>query len=319
MRTPVPADDVQPHLFGPLRSRRLGLSLGVDIIPRKVCSLDCIYCEVGRTTRYAVAPKPYYGVSQVAAEIAAALALRPDIEWVTFSGSGEPTLNALLGDMIREVRKRTATPVAVITNGTLLWIEEVRRRLLEADAVLPSLDAATQAAFQRINKPDPLLDISVVIEGLKTFRKEYRGKLLLEILFVRGVNDADEDVLALKKAVGEIRPDKIHLNTVVRPPAEAWALPVDPRRMREIAGIIGHGCEIIAAAAPTEEGSSSGLDAETILRLLARRPMKAEELLDSFHAEEETLEPLLDELLADGMIVRRVFAQEEFFALRGGE
>lgn len=295
------------------------MSLGVDIIPRKICSLDCVYCEVGPTTRYAVTPEPYYDVKDVASEVESALALRPDIEWVTFSGSGEPTLNALLGEMIHEVKKRTTTPVAVTTNGTLLWIEEVRRRLLEADAVLPSLDAATAAAFRRINKPDPLLDVSVIIEGLKAFRKEYRGRFLLEILFVEGVNDSDEEVLALRKAVGEIHPDIIQLNTVVRPPAEAWASPLTARRMDEIAGIIGPDCEIIAGAGPVDDRSSSVPDAETILGLLARRPMKTVELRDSFRAAREHLGPLLDRLLAEGRIVHRTFSREEFFSLPGGE
>ncbi len=314
----VTPETVHPHLFGPLLSRRLGMSLGVDVIPRKVCSLDCVYCEVGRTTRYAVTPEPHYGVAEVASEIEAALALRPDIEWVTFSGSGEPTLNARLGDMIREVRTRTATPVAVITNGTLLWMEEVRRMLMEADAVLPSLDAATQSVFRQINKPDPRLDVSVVIDGLKAFRKEYRGILLLEILFVQGINDGDEEVLALKKAVGEIRPDKVHLNTVVRPPAEAWAAPVNARRMQEIAAMIGSGCGIIADAEPSRKRASTELTPETIRQLLLRRPMKAVELRDAYHADDDVLRPLLDRLVADGSVVRRLFGHEEYFALRTG-
>ena len=295
------------------------MSLGADIIPRKVCSLDCVYCEVGHTTRYAVAPEPFTPVREVADEIGAALRLRPDIDWVTFSGSGEPTLNVRVGEMIREVRKRTSTPVAVITNGTLLWNKDVRKRLMEADAVLPSLDAATQAGFERNNKPDPLLDISTVIEGLKSFRQEFRGKFFLEILLVRWINDSDEENHAFKRAVGEIRPDKIHLNTVVRPPAETWASPVGTERMQEIAAIIGNGCEIIAASGVPDKRLSSDADDTSVLRLLARRPMKEEELRAAFQAGDATMGSLLKRLLAERKIVRRMFDRGEFFAVREGE
>jgi wyosine [tRNA(Phe)-imidazoG37] synthetase (radical SAM superfamily) len=310
---PAPAEQ---HLFGPLRSRRLGLSLGIDVIPHKTCSLDCIYCEVGVTTRFSVDPAPYYDVEALAAEIEAALTARPDIEWVTFSGSGEPTLNSLLGPMIREVKQRTGARVAVITNGTLLWRPEVRRALCEADAVLPSLDAVSVEAFHRISRPHPLLDAPEIVDGLVAFRREYGGPIWLEILFVAGINDSDEEVAKLRDAVERIRPDKLHLNTVVRPPAESWARPVPPHRMQEIAALFGRNCEVISPVSAPEEFPLMATDEETVLRLLARRPMRAEELCDSLNTGMGALTPLLRRLVATGLVERRLYEKEEFFTLR---
>ncbi len=304
-----------PHLFGPLRSRRLGLSLGVDVIPRKTCSLDCVYCEVGLTTRLAVDPIPYGDPSAIADEVGAALEARPDIEWITFSGSGEPTLNALLGVMIREIKARMTTRIAVITNGTLLWRPEVRARLLGADAVLPSLDAVSQGAFERINRPHPMLDAAGVVRGLATFRREYAGTIWLEILLAEGLNDSDSELALLRAAVDQIRPDRVHLNTVVRPPAESWARPLSARRMQEVAAFFGERAEIVSPVA-TGAGTTGSAREEELVRLLERRPMRQEELPDSLSAPESEIAELVRQLVARGVIELRTFDTRQYLTLR---
>jgi wyosine [tRNA(Phe)-imidazoG37] synthetase (radical SAM superfamily) len=310
---------METHLFGPLRSRRLGLSLGVDIIPRKTCSLDCVYCEVGLTTRFAIDPAPYGDVAAIADEIGTALEGRPDIDWITFSGSGEPTLNALLGSMIREIKARMTTPVAVITNGTLLWRPEVRSRLLQADAVLPSLDAVSPEAFRRINRPHPLLDPARVVEGLVEFRRAYAGEIWLEILLAEGLNDDDAEIELLRDAVARIRPDKVHLNTVVRPPAEAWARPVSAARMLAIAARFGGACEVVSPVPADVARAARGAGEEALLELLARRPMTAAELGESLAIGTPALDALLDRLVSAGRVEHRRFDDREFLSLRGRE
>jgi wyosine [tRNA(Phe)-imidazoG37] synthetase (radical SAM superfamily) len=304
------------HLFGPLRSRRLGLSLGVDIIPRKTCSLDCVYCEVGLTTRFAIDPAPYGDVAAIADEVGTALEGRPDIEWITFSGSGEPTLNALIGSMIRQIKARMTTPVAVITNGTLLWRPEVRARLLQADAVLPSLDAVSPEAFRRINRPHPLLDPARIVQGLVEFRCDYAGELWLEILLAEGLNDDDAEIALLRDAVARIRPDKVHLNTVVRPPAEAWARPVSAERMLAVAALFGECCEVVSPVPADHLQGARHAGEEALLELLARRPMMLAELGESLAIGTSDLDLLVGRLVSAGRIEHRRFDDREFLALR---
>jgi wyosine [tRNA(Phe)-imidazoG37] synthetase (radical SAM superfamily) len=180
------------HLFGPVPSRRLGMSLGVDLIPKKVCSLNCVYCEVGKTTNLTLERKEYVSVEAVKAELKHyfnhnSFAV-PD--YITFSGSGEPTLNIYLGEILQFIKEnKPDIPIAVLTNGTLLYKEEVRKSLLQADVVLPSLDAATEPVFKKINRPVKDLNISECIQGLIEFRKEFSNKIWLEIFILPGYND----------------------------------------------------------------------------------------------------------------------------------
>jgi wyosine [tRNA(Phe)-imidazoG37] synthetase (radical SAM superfamily) len=234
-----------PLVFGPKRSRRLGRSLAVDVIPRKTCPLDCVYCELGRTNHLTVARKEYVKAEAVLEELRVVLMnQREAVDHITLSASGEPTLNTKLGEIIREIKGMTAIPVAVLTNGVLLFREDVRRDLLQADIVLPSLDAASDHVFERINRPHGKLDLEEIIEGLVAFRKEFTGKIWLEILLVRGINDTPEELSLLKSAADRIRPDIIHLNTVVRPPAETWARRIEVEDLRKIRRFFGPSCRV---------------------------------------------------------------------------
>jgi wyosine [tRNA(Phe)-imidazoG37] synthetase (radical SAM superfamily) len=236
---------IRPLVFGPKRSRRLGRSLAVDVIPRKTCPLDCVYCELGRTDHLTLERKEYVRADAVLEELREVLRNQEgEIDYITLSASGEPTLNSKLGEIIREIKRMTTIPVAVLTNGVLLFREDVRKDLLAADVVLPSLDAVSDHAFEAINRPHGRLDIEEVIDGLIAFRREFTGQIWLEILLVKGINDTPEELALLKSASERIGPDIIHLNTVVRPPAEGWARRVEVEDLRRIRRYFGPTCRV---------------------------------------------------------------------------
>ena len=272
------------YIFGPVPSRRLGLSLGVDVIPKKVCTLDCIYCEVGITDKRALRRLEYFPADAIIAEVEDALSRHTKIDHISFSGSGEPTLNSKLGEIIRAVKQLTSIPVAVITNGTLLSFEDVRYDLLSADVVLPSLDAVTPEVFSKIDRPHPQLRIETIIEGLKDFRAEYKGQLWLEIMFVKGLNDGKEEVQKLNEVVIQIRPDRIQLNTVTRPPSEHSVEPVSQSRLKEIQATFGKRCEIIGTFDKHIAANNKTSNSTEILALLERRAMTLEGLMNSQNA-----------------------------------
>ena len=275
------------HVFGPVPSRRLGRSLGVDVIPRKVCTLDCIYCELGKTDKRAMRRKVYVPPSAILPEIRSAVEAG-GIDTITFSGSGEPTLNSSLGFMIHEVKSWTMLPVAVITNGTLLFMPDVRKDLMEADFVLPSLNAATTAAFERTNRPHPRLRLDTILEGLRQFRFEYHGKFWLEIFLVDGVNDSKEEIAALRSAVARIRPDRIQLNTVVRPPSEPYARRLSTERMEQLREYFGETCEVIPDRIATAESVGAPAPPD-IVAMVSRRPMTAIDIAASLNLPIETV------------------------------
>ncbi len=284
------------YVFGPVPSRRLGRSLGVDIIPSKLCTLDCIYCEVGKTDKRGLARKEYFPTNEIIDEVRHALNEFTQIDYVTVTGSGEPTLHKGIGEIIHAIKGMTSVPVAVLTNGTLLYLPEVRASLLEADVVSPSLDAVTDDVFQKIDRPNPKLRLQEIIEGMKQFRREYKGKLWIEVLFVKGINDSDDEVQKLKKVLDEIQPDKIHLNTVVRPPTEFFALPVSENRMREIQQILGEKAEIISSFSLHQKDDKITPHSELILAALERRPMTSDELAAALSVSQENILQLLHQL-----------------------
>jgi wyosine [tRNA(Phe)-imidazoG37] synthetase (radical SAM superfamily) len=211
------------YLFGPVFSRRLGRSLGVDLLQYKTCSLDCVYCECGATTDLTATTAAFVPTRDVLAELDDYLARKPDLDFVTFAGSGEPTLHAELGQIIAHVKtKHPDYKVAVLTNGTLFTRPEVRAAVLQADLLVPSLDGATTASFEAINRPEASIQVAQVVDGLTQLRQEYRGTFVLEVFIVPGVNDTDEEVQALRQAALRIRPDAIQLNRLDRPGILPW-------------------------------------------------------------------------------------------------
>jgi len=263
------------HLFGPVPSRRLGMSLGIDLIPHKICTLNCIYCECGGTTTQTNERKEYVPVDEVYRELSDFFKNNPDPDYLTFSGAGEPTLHSRIGEVIRFAKKlRPSIPVAVLTNATLFGEAEVRGELMEADLVLPSLDAATDLALRRINRPRRSLKVKEYVDGLVSFRKEFKGQIWLEILILPGYNDGEQNLEALKEAVRLIHPDRIQLNTLDRPGAVEGLLPARRSQLQEIAKFLGmEQVEIIAPPEERKHEKSYRSDMESaILETIARRP-----------------------------------------------
>ncbi|HAR96528.1 MAG TPA: radical SAM protein [Deltaproteobacteria bacterium] len=267
------------YVFGPVPSRRLGFSLGVDIIPRKYCTFDCIYCQVGRTTEKTVLRSSFVDPNDVIDEVIGHIHSRQPIDFVTFSGSGEPTLNKDLGSIIRALKKRMSTPIAVITNGSLLDRPDVRKDLAEADVLMPSLDAVTEDAFVRINRPAGSVSLISMIEGLRALRAEYRGQIWLEIMLIKNINDTSQHLEVLKEVVTSIGVDKIHLNTVVRPPCEAAAEGISEERLSEIQDFFGSTAEIICGFRKDHVRSSQEENwEESILAILKRRSLTPDDV-----------------------------------------
>ncbi len=286
------------HIFGPVNSRRLGRSLGIDLFSEKVCNLNCIYCEVGPTELLTCGRDEYVETEAIIQEIDQYFSdpVRLDeIDVVTITARGEPTLHAGFGKIIAHLKEITGKPIAVLTNGTTLSDAEIRQELSLADVVIPSLDSGREQSFRKIDRPAVCLDFNEIRRGLISFSHEYQGKLWLEILFIRGINDSDEDLVALQKVIKEMCLDRIQLNTVARPPLESFARPVLKSKMLEIADYFkkhnpGVSIDILAGANPpedmvgiaTQDMSSGNLLAE-IIQMLKRRPCTAADINKTFH------------------------------------
>ncbi len=267
-------------LFGPVPSRRLGLSLGVDIVPFKYCSLDCVYCQLGRTTRKSIRRRAYVPVKPVIQQLKKRLAEGVNADFITISGSGEPALNSLLGRFIDGIKNITDIPVAVLTNGTLLYRKDVRADCGKADVVLPSLDAGDQQVFEKINQPHKNITLEKLIAGLCRFRKEFAGRIWLEVFLVQGLNTDNAQIDKIKAAIERIGPDKVQLNTAVRPTADAGIKRVARGTLRAIAARLGDNCQVVADFQPSRKHRKL-LNAKTLpadkkmqmlLSMLKRRP-----------------------------------------------
>lgn len=293
------------YLFGPVPSRRLGMSLGVDLVPKKVCSLDCVYCEVGKTTKLTLERKEYVSFEKITEELSHYFENNPDPDFMTFSGSGEPTLNIRIGDVIQFIKQhKSDIPIAVLTNGTLLSDRQVRDELKAADVVLPSLDAATAAVFQKINRPPETLTLNRYLQGLIEFRKEFTGKIWLEVLILPGFNDSDQELQELRKVIQKIRPDSVQINTLDRPGTEANLHGATKAELSRVIDFLNLDNAIIIAATPKRKNIQSyRSDAEaTILETIARRPCTLKDLEQILGMHRSEINKYLDVLDAEEKI-----------------
>jgi wyosine [tRNA(Phe)-imidazoG37] synthetase (radical SAM superfamily) len=263
--------------YGPVPSRRLGLSLGIDIVPAKICTLDCIYCQVGRTTEKSIVRQDFLDIDAVLAELEGKLKAGLKADYITIGGSGEPTLNSRLGDLIDGIRGLTDIRVAILTNGTLLYREDVRAECAKADVVIPTLDAADAAVFEAVHRPTPGITIEKLVSGIEQFRKEFRGEIWLEVFLVAGVNTDAQQIEKIKGLIRRTRPDKVHLNTAVRPPAEPDVQAVSAETLDAIARQIGGNCEVIGAPPGGNERHEKRAEAD-VVSVLKRRPCSVEDL-----------------------------------------
>jgi len=305
------------HLFGPVPSRRLGRSLGVDLVPLKTCSYNCNYCQLGPTTTLTTERRPYVAVGDVIAELERWLTTDGVADVITMSGSGEPTLNTELGRVIDWLKDHTAIPVAVLTNGSLLWQPEVRHDLSRADILIPSLDAATETTFRRVNRPVASLELETILTGLDECRRECTGEFWVEIMLVAGFNDNEEDLTALREAVARLDPDRVQLNTVVRPPASGHARRLSPTQLHQAAEWIGHGAEVIAPL-PADYGHDRRQQSreEEVVRLLQRRPCTLTDIATGLAIHPNEATKYVQALLDHGEISVLMKDDESYFFAR---
>ncbi len=304
------------YLFGPVRSRRLGLSLGVDLLPFKTCSMNCVYCECGPTTSHTAEIMEYFPTVDVIAELDAFLAPGPELDVVTFAGSGEPTLHSGLGDIIGFLKaKYPRYKVAVLTNGSLFWREEARRAVLAADIVAPSLDAVSPEVFRKINRPVRALDPAKIVEGLIQLRAEFRGELRLEVFIVPGVNDSPGELALIRDAALRIRPDIVQLNTLDRPGTDPSLAPADRAALERIRDFMAPlRAEIIGAPDYAKQAAPAGSDA--VLATLKRRPSTAGDLAASLGMDAAEIERALAELERAGIVEKRAGERGEFYSAK---
>jgi wyosine [tRNA(Phe)-imidazoG37] synthetase (radical SAM superfamily) len=307
------------YLFGPVPSRRLGMSLGIDLIPKKVCSLDCVYCEVGKTTKLTTDRLEYVKYDKVIGELKNFMSNNPKIDYITFSGSGEPTLNSRIGEVLNFVKENYPdVKTAVLTNGTLLSDKNLRKELLKADVILPSLDAAGQEAFEKINRPAPKLSLQNYIQGNIDLRKEYEGEIWLEVLFLKGYNDSEDELIRLKEAIEKIKPDSVQLNTLDRPGTVEGLIPLTNEELQHIIDFWGFtNVEIIASQMERTTIASYRSDVESaILETIARRPCTLDDLhrLLGIHVNE--INKYLGTLETEGKIVTKSLERGVFYELK---
>ena len=237
------------YIYGPLKSRRLGRSLGITLTPYKICSFNCVYCQLGKTINTTSERREYIPIQEIINELKLWLQNNSqeakDLNYITLSGSGEPTLNIKIGQLIAEIKKISPVPVAVITNASLLNEALVRQALSCADLIIPSLDAAAPAIFTKVDRPKEGIKVEDIINGLIVLRKEFKGKIWLEVMLIKGINDDLAHARKLKDIIEKINPDKIQLNSPVRTTAEDNILAVDKKKLEKIKEILGDKCEII--------------------------------------------------------------------------
>jgi len=291
-------------VYGPVPSRRLGRSLGISPIPEKTCNYTCVYCQLGRTTHFTNTRKLFFPVEDILEEVKEALKKEKQIDFITIVGEGEPLLYSEIGTLIKETKKLTSTPLAVITNGALLYDEEVRKEILDADVVLPTLDAYTEKQFRKINRPHKDIKIADVVQGLIEFRKIYKNQIWIEVMLVKDLNDDITSLTELRKLIDQIHADRVYINVPIRPPAESWVEIPPANRLtvgQEILGAysIAHFEELIVESIDQEAPLS-----EQLLNIIIRHPLRTEQIYTLFHeTNKKEIDSILEQMIEKQLIV----------------
>lgn len=292
------------HVYGPVPSRRLGRSLGVDLVPYKTCTYDCVYCQLGRTTDLTVERRAYVDVDAVLDEIECALGSVQRPHYITLAGSGEPTLDLGIGDIIAGIKGFSDVSVAVLTNGSLLWMAEVRDALMAADLVIPSLDAGDRSWFYRVNRPHPSIDFQIMVDGIEAFARSFTGEVWLEVMLLAGATGTPDEIASIADRVRRIAPDRVQLNTAWRPPAEASVRPLPDVRLERFASAFPGVVDIVAERPErlSEGTGAAGIEDDDILTLVSRRPCTLEDIADGLGAHVAEVLKHLDALRTAGRI-----------------
>ena len=303
------------YIFGPVPSRRLGLSLGIDLIPPKTCTYDCLYCQVGRTTCLTSEPELFVPIGEVIEELKDVIE-KTHPETITLAGSGEPTLHSGIDQVISLVKGLTDIQVALLTNGALLWRKEVRDRVLAADLIMPTLTTVFEETFRKIHRPHKGLELPSIIKGLKKLREEYGGVILLEIVLLSGINDSMKELEGMKDVIEDISPDKIQLNTVVRPPSDTLAMPLNMKQMEKIRDFFGEKSEIIASLSSNKKAGEYDTDLNIIVEMARRRPITASDISGVLDISREESERILKGLLIKGAVRKQEHEREVYYTAR---
>ena len=299
-------------IFGPVPSRRLGRSLGVDLVPFKTCTYDCIYCQLGRTTNKTAERREWVPLNEVLAELQDKLATKPD--YITLSGSGEPTLYSRLDDLIDRIRSMTDVPVAVLTNGSLLWQKEVRRQLMDAHLVIPSLDAGHSSMFKAVNRPHESISFERMLDGLVAFRDDYYGQYWLEVFLLAGHTAIDSEIRKIADCVERIKPDRVQLNTATRPTAEDYAVMVERRQLAELAPWFEPPAEVIADYRGVHAQSDFKAGRQSVLEMIQRRPCSLEDIADGLGIHRNEVIKYVEELEAGGLLTKHTSGGALFYS-----
>lgn len=291
------------YIYGPVPSRRLGLSLGVDLVPYKICSYDCIYCQLGRTTKKTITQKPYIDAEKILKQLDQKLLKNICMDYITMAGSGEPTLNSGIEFLIHEIKKKTDIPVAVLTNGSLFGNRRVRRSIIEADVVIPSLDAYNQKMFETINWPHSDIKFIDTVKGLIDFRKEYQKEIWLEVFLLDGINSSENDATMFKEWIEKINPDKVHINTAVRPSTEIYARQVSSEKLLKFCSVLGEKAEIIVPYADSKKHERRINIEEELLDLLARRPCSLSDISSGLNVHKNEILKYIEHFVQSNKIV----------------
>ncbi|MBN1806730.1 MAG: radical SAM protein [Sedimentisphaerales bacterium] len=291
------------YFYGPVPSRRLGLSYGVDIVPLKVCSLNCIYCQLGKTEKTTTERRNFGPVDPILAELREIKNEGQKSDFITIAGSGEPTLNIEIGKLIKGIKEITEIPIAVLTNGTLFYKKDVRSDCMNADVVMPSLDAGDSETFQKVNRPDRNINIENHVFGLSSFREEFTGQIWLEVFLVEGFNTKPDQIAKIRNAIERIRPDKIHLNTAVRPTAEPNIKRLTIDQLQIIAAQLGSRCEIISDFSKLHQINFSSKKADDVLSILKRRPCSINDISSGLGINRNEVMKYIQNLQHKGLIV----------------
>lgn len=307
------------YLFGPVPSRRLGISLGVDLVPHKVCNLNCVYCEIGQTNNQTNERKEYLAYDKIIEELNHYLSEEPELDFITFSGAGEPTLHSRIGDIISYIKsKHSKYYIALITNGLLLFNSTVRDEIMQSDVILTSFDAASEEVFNKVNRPLDDTKVTTLIDGLIEFRKEYKGEIWLELFIVPGINDTKQELTKLKQVFNKIKPDKIQLNTLDRPGTEPWVTTPERSELENIKEFLSPlpNIEIVARFNQNKHIRSFDDDRiDIILSTIRRRPCTFDDLKEILDVGEDELKKYLSHLINNNKIQKDHQSEGVFYKL----
>jgi wyosine [tRNA(Phe)-imidazoG37] synthetase (radical SAM superfamily) len=302
------------HVFGPVPSRRLGYSLGIDLVPYKTCSFDCIYCQLGNTTNKTTEIKEYFPIEEIVSDIKDKLKEDCRINYITLSGAGEPTLYSRISEVIDTIKKNSDKPVAVLTNGSMLWNPKVRNALMEADVVIPSLDAGNEEMFQYINRPCKELSFEKVVLGIELFIREFKRETWLEVfLLLKGVLSEKKHIKQLADIIKQLKPYKTQLNTIARPSCEKYATALSRADLNLLRKYFSGKIEVIANFKSKKGKKNFSVDKDIIINLLTRRPCTSKDISDSLSINYNETVKLLETLCSEGILTIQDIDSKVFY------